>query len=90
MVRGPQFEKRCLKDTRGYSYLKEESLDRTMRRAGFGRGFGLVVRQTAKWMDECRGFSSFQNIQMDCSPEGGHDWPKHVVKLLILFCFIFY
>jgi hypothetical protein len=30
--------------------LKEEALDRTMWRAGFGRGFGPVVRQTAKWM----------------------------------------
>jgi hypothetical protein len=33
---------------RGYSNLKEEALDRTMWRAGFGRGFGPVVRQTAK------------------------------------------
>jgi hypothetical protein len=31
--------------------LKEEALDRTMWRAGFGRGFGPVVRQTAKWMN---------------------------------------
>ena len=30
--------------------LKEEDLDRTMRRAGFGRGFGSVVIQTTKWM----------------------------------------
>jgi len=34
-----------LKDRRGYSHLKEEALDRTMRRARFGRGFGPVVRQ---------------------------------------------
>jgi hypothetical protein len=27
--------------------LKEEALDRTMWRAGFGRGFGPVVRQTS-------------------------------------------
>jgi hypothetical protein len=27
---------------------KEEALDRTMWRADFGRGFGPVVRQTAK------------------------------------------
>ena len=39
-----------LKERRGYSHLKEEALDRTMWRAGFGRGFGPVVRQTAKWM----------------------------------------
>jgi hypothetical protein len=35
-----------LKERRGYSYLKEKSLDRTMRRARFGRGFGPVMRQT--------------------------------------------
>jgi len=38
-----------LKERRGYAHLKEEALDRTMWRAGFGRGFGPVVRQTAKW-----------------------------------------
>ena len=37
-----------LKEKRGYSHLKEEALDRTMWRARFGRGFGPVVRQTAK------------------------------------------
>jgi hypothetical protein len=37
-----------LKERRGYSRLKEEALDRTMWRARFGRGFGPVVRQTAK------------------------------------------
>jgi hypothetical protein len=37
-----------LKERRGYSHLKEEALDRTMLSAGFGRGFGPVVRQTAK------------------------------------------
>jgi hypothetical protein len=36
------------KERRGYSHLKKEALDRTMWRAGFGRGFGPVVRQTAK------------------------------------------
>jgi hypothetical protein len=35
-----------LKEGRGYSHLKEEALDRTIWRAGFGRGFGPVVRQT--------------------------------------------
>jgi hypothetical protein len=33
-----------LKERRGYSHLKEEALDRTMRRACFGRGFGPVVK----------------------------------------------
>jgi hypothetical protein len=37
-----------LKGRRGYSHLKEEALDRTMRRTGFERGFGPVVRQTTK------------------------------------------
>jgi len=37
-----------LKERKGYSYLKEEALDRTMWRARFGRGFGPVVRQTTK------------------------------------------
>ena len=56
-VRGRQ-GRRCrkllddLKERRGYSHLKEEALDRTMWRARFGRGFGPVVRQTAKWMNE--------------------------------------
>jgi hypothetical protein len=37
-----------LKESRGYSRLKEEALDRTKWRARFGRGFGSVVRQTTK------------------------------------------
>jgi hypothetical protein len=37
-----------LKERRVYSHLKEEALDRTMGRAGLGRDFGPVVRQTAK------------------------------------------
>jgi hypothetical protein len=37
-----------LKERRGYSHLKEEVLVRTVWRVGFGRGFGPVVRQTAK------------------------------------------
>jgi len=36
------------KKWRGYSHLKEEALDRTVWRAGFGRSFGPVVRQTTK------------------------------------------
>jgi len=35
-----------LKERRGYCHLKEEVLDRTVWGAGFGRGFGPVVRQT--------------------------------------------
>jgi hypothetical protein len=37
-----------LEERREYSHLKEEALDRTMWRAGFGRGFGTVVRQATK------------------------------------------
>jgi hypothetical protein len=37
-----------VKERRVYSNLKQEALDRTMWRARFGRGFGPVVRQTAK------------------------------------------
>ena len=37
-----------LKERRGYSHLKEKTLDRTMWRARFGRGFGPVLRQTTK------------------------------------------
>jgi len=37
-----------LKERRRHFHLKEEALDRTMWRARFGRGFGPVVRQTAK------------------------------------------
>jgi hypothetical protein len=36
-----------LKDRRGYSYLKEEALNRTMWRNRFGTGIGPVIRQTA-------------------------------------------
>jgi hypothetical protein len=37
-----------LKEGRRYSQLKEETLDRSMWRARFGRGFEPVVRQTTK------------------------------------------
>src|SRR5215468_2360862 len=37
-----------LKERRKYSHLKEEALDRSMWIARFGRGFGPVVRRTAK------------------------------------------
>jgi len=38
----------ALKERRGYAHFKEEALDRTVWRAGFGRGFRPVVRQTSK------------------------------------------
>jgi S-adenosylmethionine:tRNA-ribosyltransferase-isomerase (queuine synthetase) len=39
------------KEMRWYCKLKEEALDRTVWRTGFGRGYGAVVRQTAEWID---------------------------------------
>jgi hypothetical protein len=36
----------------GDTHLKEEALDRTVWRARFGRGFGPLVRQTTKCMNE--------------------------------------
>ena len=37
-----------LKERKGYSHLKEEALARSVWRARFGIGFGLVVRQTSE------------------------------------------
>jgi len=34
-----------LKEKTGYWKLKEEALDRTLRRTRFGRGYGADVRQ---------------------------------------------
>ena len=39
-----------LKDRRGYSHLKEETLDRIMCRNVLRGGFGPVVRQNTEWM----------------------------------------
>jgi len=38
-----------LEETRGHWKLKEEALDRTLWRTGFGRGYGHVVRETTEW-----------------------------------------
>jgi hypothetical protein len=35
-----------LKETRGYGKLQEEALDRTLRRTGFGRGYGHEMQNT--------------------------------------------
>ena len=37
-----------LKETEGYWKLKEEALHSTLWRTRFGRGYGLVVRQTTE------------------------------------------
>jgi len=39
-----------LRNSRGYSHLKEEALDRSMWRNRFGGGFGPVVRLNTEWM----------------------------------------
>jgi hypothetical protein len=41
-----------LQEMTGYSQLKEEALDRTKWTDRCGRGFGTVVRQTTKRMNE--------------------------------------
>jgi hypothetical protein len=42
-----------LEESRGYCKLKEEALDRTVWKTGFGRGCRLA-RQTTEWMNERR------------------------------------
>ena len=41
-----------LKERRGYSHLKEETLDRTIWRSRFRGGFEPVFRQNTEWMNE--------------------------------------
>ena len=38
--------KQLLDDLKEKRYFKEEALDRTLGRTGFGRGYGPVIRQT--------------------------------------------
>ena len=61
-----------LKERRGYCHSKEEALDRTVWRAGLGRGFGPVVRQTAKWMTVvmCYVVASFMCLCIDTLKKG--------------------
>ena len=47
-----------LKDSRGYSYFKEEALDYTTWRHNFGGGFESVVRQNTELMNELVKFTS--------------------------------
>jgi len=41
-----------LKERGGYCHLNEKALGCTVWRAGFGRGFGPVIRQTAECVNE--------------------------------------
>jgi hypothetical protein len=74
-----------LKERRGYSHLKEEALDRTMWRARFGRGFGPVVRQTVKWMNEHMLHSGIGMVRIEFSRShrGKHkaSWSKQTVEV---------
>jgi hypothetical protein len=63
-----------LKERRGYSRLREEALDRTMWRAGFGRGFGPVVRQTDKWVKFFLTRISDFNTKIIVSSESNRTW----------------
>ena len=41
-----------VKKTTGYWKFKEETLDRTVWRIRFGRGYGPVVRQITEWLSK--------------------------------------
>jgi hypothetical protein len=71
-----------LKERRGYSHLKEEALDRTMWRARFGRGFGPVVRQTTKWMNNTMTWLLHDKLEIPFRVHRGklscnEVWPRH-------------
>jgi hypothetical protein len=63
-----------LKEMRACYKLKEEALDRTLWRKGFGRGYGPVVRQTVEWMDHDWVQTLLQNTSnlIICSTECNH------------------
>jgi len=50
--------------TGGYWEQKEEALDRTVSRTGFGIGNGPVVRQTTERMNRCAGLSRGLNLHI--------------------------
>jgi hypothetical protein len=68
-----------LKERRGYPHLKEEALDRTMWRAGFGRGFEPVMRQIAKWSNKRnRSRASLHNLKSVQHTSDSRQYPnKH-------------
>ena len=48
-----QLDRSCdVKKTTGYWKFKEETLDRTVWRIRFGRGYGPVVRQITEWLSK--------------------------------------
>jgi hypothetical protein len=58
-----------LKERRWYSHLKEKAIDRIVWRARFGRGFGPVVRQTAKKINVTTDLQTFEVSNLPCSCE---------------------
>ena len=51
-----------LEEARRYWKLKEKTLDHTLWRTRFGRGYGLVIRQTTWW---CNDRQTWANLQVD-------------------------
>jgi len=69
-----------LKERRGYSNLKVEALDCTTWRARFGRGFGLVIRQTTKWMNVLLQYTILLQIPLhDCISNGQSAHHFHIL-----------
>jgi hypothetical protein len=54
------------KDSRRYSHLKEEAVDRTMWMNRFGRDFGPAVRQNTEWMNENVNVNVYKYILTFC------------------------
>ena len=76
-----------IKERRGYSNLKEEALGRSMWRARFGRGFGPVLRQTTKWMNDCLRIS---RSQWNFWEAPLNIWRKKAVPASERLCFSYY
>jgi hypothetical protein len=61
--------------------LKEGALDRTMWRARFGKGFGPVVRQTTKWINEYLTINQTITINSKCNLQPWWRFPLQVPPL---------
>jgi hypothetical protein len=46
-----------LKEKRGYWKWKEVTLDHTLWRTCFGRGYGPVIREKTKWINLCQSWN---------------------------------
>ena len=74
-----------LKDTRGYSHLKEEALYRTMWGNRFRGGFGPVVRQNTEWMSGNSIVTEHVFVSLQCSNVGILFW--RIVWVTTRCCF---